>query len=693
MKLVVAEKPSVARSIATVIGATDKEDGCYIGNSYIVTWCLGHLVKSALPESYNAKYAERSIELLPILPYDYRYSICESTKTQFDTVKKLMLRNDVTSIICATDAGREGELIFRLVYNMVDCRKPFERLWVSSMETKAIREGFSNLKPGSDYDNLFYAASARQRADWYVGINFSRLFSGIYHSNLPVGRVQTTVVNLIVQRQLEINNFKAVPYYVLEADCGDFKAQSEKYTTKEAAEVSRNLCHNQPGNIVKLEKKQRKENPPTLFDLTSLQREANKSYGYTAQQVLDIIQMLYEKQLLTYPRTDSKYITEDMCSSTEQLIKKLLFSSVTSAELKQQYDIGFVDVRKCANNNKVSDHHAIIPTETLLNRDISDLSKQERNCIDLVIKRTLAAVYKPCEFNETVAVLNVAGKEFTVKGKAITDLGFKIVENGGDTSDRTAPLSSSVTLNKKYDRVSVSLIEKQTVPPQPYNDNSLLSAMENAGRQTEKEEYKSILKDCKGIGTPATRAAIIEKVVKCGYIERKKKIFVPTAKAFSLIKVVPDEVKSVELTAQWEQQLDMISQGMLSDETFIREIFEYITRIVQNGKANIGCVDSDMFKPQYSIVGVCPRCGKSILDYPKIFSCESGKDGCGFVIFKNNKWWTEKKKTLTSSMVSKLLKDGKVKVKGLYSAKKDKKYDATVEMIDTGKYINFNLKF
>lgn len=693
MKLVIAEKPSVAMSIARVIGANDKSDGYCTGNGYIVTWCVGHLVSSAPPEEYDSAYAERTLSSLPILPRPYHYIVYKETKAQFDIVKRLMFRDDVISLVCATDAGREGELIFRLVYNQAECHKPFERLWISSMEEKAIRNGFDNLKPGSDYDDLYMAALSRLQADWYVGINFSRLFSNIYNSKLPVGRVQTTIVNMIVQRQLEINNFKSVPYYVLEADCGDFKAKSEKYTKKEAAEAIRNVCEGQPGKIIKFEQKQRKELPPTLFDLTSLQREANKRYGYTAQQVLDIIQHLYEEQLLTYPRTDSKYITEDMCDSTARLIRNLLLSPLTSAEVKQQYNLEFADVQKCANNSKVSDHHAIIPTETLLNKDISDLSKQARNCLDLVISRTLMAVYKPCAYNETTVILDVAGKEFTAKGKVIIEPGFKQLERSEDNGETESSLSPSIALDKIYDSVSVSVIEKQTTPPQPFDDNSLLSAMENARKQTDIEEYKSVLKECKGIGTPATRASIIEKIVKSGYVERKKKVFVPTKKAFSLIEVVPDEVKSVELTAHWEQQLDLISHGKMSSDNFMSEIFDYIKSVVQNGKANAGTADTEKFKPTYEVIGICPRCGKNILNYPKTYACESGRDGCGFVIFKDNKWWTEKKKTLSSSLVSKLLKNGKVKVKGLYSEKKDKKYDATVEMVDTGKYVNFKLLF
>lgn len=698
MKLVIAEKPSVAMSIARVIGADEKSDGYCSGNGYIVTWCVGHLISAAEPETYDSRYKEWSLDTLPMLPQPFRLKVSDDTKSQFEIVKKIMERDDVSELICATDAGREGELIFRLVYNVVGCTKPFERLWISSMEEKTITEGFSNLKPGTEYDNLFKAAFTRLRADWYVGMNFSRLFSGLYRNNLPVGRVQTAVTNLVVKRQLEIDNFKPVPYFVLEADCGDFIAKSDKFDTKEAAEEIRNICNGKSGIIAELDEQQHKDNPPTLFDLTTFQREANKTFGYTAQQVLDVAQSLYEKGLLTYPRTDSKYLTEDMQFSTEKLIDDLLQSNLVAPEIQQYYDKEKKSMQRCIDGSKVSDHHAIIPTETLLKKDMSDLTTTERNCLNLVIYRLLAASYEPCVYNETTVKLVIAEKEFIVKGKKLVNSGYRTIIDfvGGEKnkdSNKDSSIPSTVTQNKIYDNIKVSITEHKTAPPKPYNDDSLLSAMENAGRQTDNEDYKSILKECKGIGTPATRAGIIEKLIKTKYIEREKKVFVPTNKAIALITVVPEEVKSVDMTAQWEQQLDLISKGELSDTDFMNNLFDYISSVVQSSKQSAGTVNTDMFKPKYDVIGVCPRCGKNVLNYPKTYSCESGKGGCGFVVFKNNKWWKEKKKTLSPSMIGKFLKDGKVKVKGLYSAKKDKKYDATVAMVDTGKYINFELIF
>lgn len=693
MKLVIAEKPSVAMSIAKVLKATEKKDGYNIGNNYIVSWCVGHLVTSADPQDYDNRYAEYDLSMLPMLPQPYKYKLNDSTRKQYDVLLNLMQRDDVESLVCATDAAREGELIFRLVYNYAGCTKPFERLWISSMEDKAIKEGFDSLKNGSYYDNLYKAALARLQADWYVGMNFSRLYSGLYESKVTVGRVQTAVVNLIVQRQLAIDNFKPIPYYVIEADCGEFVAKSDKYNTKEAAEGIISICNGCSGTVTNIDEKQHKDNPPTLFDLTTLQREANKVYGYTAQQVLDCVQSLYEKKLVTYPRTDSKYITEDMRASTEQLVDGLLQSPLVALEIKKSYNKDEKSLVKIIDNSKVSDHHAIIPTKSLLSADTDNLPKTDINILNLIICRLLAAVYKPCIYTETIITLTVNGKDFTVKGKKVIEHGYKDILNYKSEDNKEAVLSPTIALNKTYGDIKFSLTEKETAPPKPYDEDSLLSAMENAGRQTENDLYSSILKNCKGIGTPATRAGIIEKIIKIGYVERKKKIFVPTNKAYSLIDVVPDEVKSVELTAKWEQKLDFISRGELSAQVFIDDIFNYISSVVQNGKKQANTVDTNIFKTTYEIVGVCPRCGKNILDYPKTYSCESGKDGCGFVIFKNNKWWADKKKALSPTMVRKLLKDGKVKVKGLYSEKKDKKYTATVALVATGKYINFKLLF
>lgn len=694
MKLVIAEKPSVAMSIAGVIGAKEKQDGYCQGNGYIVTWCVGHLIAGASPEEYDSAYAEWNLDTLPILPQKYKLVVSPNTESQFKMVKELMNSSEVTSLICATDAGREGELIFRLVYEVAGCKKPFERLWISSMETQAIKDGFNSLRSGSDYDNLFKSAYARMRADWYVGMNFSRLFSLLYENRLSIGRVQTPVVNLIVQRQLEIDNFKPVPYFILEADCGEFIARSDKYDKKEVAEALTQMCNGESGKITKLEEKQHKDNPPTLFDLTTLQRVANKTYGYTAQQVLDTVQSLYEKKLLTYPRTDSKYLTDDMISGTEELVKNLLQSHLIDNNTKSYIDKEKIYIDKVVNNSKVSDHHAIIPTETLLNKDVSDLSKTELNCLNLVIYRLIEATYIPCVYNETSVTLEVNGKKFFAKGKKVIDSGYKVIFNNllQSEEENSVTLPSSVELNKVYDNISVSMIEKKTTAPKPYDDSSLLSAMENAGKQLDDDTLKSVLKQCEGIGTPATRAGIIEKIIKTKYVERKNKALYPTQKAFALIKVVPDKIKSVELTANWEQQLDLISKGKVSDDEFLHELFIYIRNTCNECISHRKEVDKTDFK-QDNIVGKCPRCGKNVLEYPKSFTCESGKNGCGFTMWKNDRFWSEKEKTLTTAMAKKLLSDGKVKVKGLYSPKKDKKYDCTVALVDTGKYVNYKLLF
>ncbi len=695
MKLVIAEKPSVAMSIAGVIGANDRNDGYCKGNGYIVTWCLGHLVESAAPEDYDSTLKKWSLDTLPILPMQYKLRISSATKSQFDIVKELMNSDEVTSLVCATDAGREGELIFRLVYKVADCNKPFERLWISSMETQAIKDGFNSLKAGTYYDNLYKSAFTRLRADWYVGMNFSRLFTVLYDNKLTIGRVQTPVVNLIVKRQLEIDNFKPIPYYIIEADCGDFVAKSDKYEKKETAEAIVQMCNGEVGKVTKFEENQHRDNPPTLFDLTTLQRVANKVYGYTAQQVLDTIQSLYEKKLLTYPRTDCKFLTDDMLDSTNELIINLLQSQLVDNNTKSYINKDKINLERVINNSKVSDHHAIIPTATLLNKDTSNLSKTEQNCLNLVIYRLLSATYVPCTYNETSVTLEVNGKEFYTKGKKVVDSGYKTILNNLLHSDEESNTSipSTVELSKVYNNVTVAISEKKTTAPKPYDDDSLLSAMENAGRQIDDDTLKTILKEHEGIGTPATRAGIIEKIIKTGYVERKKKILLPTPKAFALIQVLPEKIKSVEMTANWEQQLDLITQGRLTDEDFLQELFEYIANTCNDCIGHKDNIDKSIFGQDNNIVGVCPRCGKNVIEYPKSFSCESGKNGCGFTMWKNDRFWSDKKKTLTAAQAKKLLSDGKVKVKGLYSEKKDKKYDAIVAMVDTGKYVNFKLLF
>ena len=690
MKLVIAEKPSVAVAIANVLGVHNRKDGYITGNEYIVSWCVGHLVQSAMPEDYDPKYKLWKLADLPILPESFKTVVIKETKAQFKVLSALMNSDKIDSIICATDAGREGELIFRLTYNKANCTKPFQRLWISSMEAKAIRKGFDDLRNGTDYNNLYYAALARMRADNVVGTNFSRLYSLLYNQNINIGRVQTPTVNLVVQRERDIANFVPTPYYVLEADCGDFVAISENIYDYDKVDLLYKSVNNNSAVVISVEEKQHKENPPTLFDLTTLQRTANKEYGYTAQQVLDIIQGLYEKKLLTYPRTDSKFLTDEMVDSTVEIIANILKSDAVTANKNLNINLNAVNIDRVVNNSKVSDHHAIIPTVTLAKSDYTvfeNLSSAEINCLTLIINRLLAATYTPYLYSETIVKVEINGYIFTAKGKTVIDSGYKPILNENMSEHILPP---GIVKGKEYTDVTVNCLNKATTPPKPYTDDTLLSAMENAGNTTDNSEYKAILKQCKGLGTPATRAGIIERIIKTGYIIRRNKNLIPTAKAVSLIDLLPDEIKSADLTAQWEMQLEEISSGKISSDEFISSIYKYVSDICNTKKSST--VDKSVFKEDNNSIGICPRCGKPIIEINKAYICTGGKD-CGFVFWKNDKFFTDKKKKLTTSMVKTLLSKGKVKVKGLYSAKKDKTYDAYVTYEDTGKYINFKLDF
>lgn len=690
MKLVIAEKPSVAVAIANVLGVHNRKDGYITGNEYIVSWCVGHLVQSAMPEDYDPKYKLWKLGDLPILPKSFKTVVIKETKAQFKVLSALMNSDKIDSIICATDAGREGELIFRLTYNKANCTKPFQRLWISSMEAKAIRKGFDDLRNGTDYNNLYYAALARMRADNVVGTNFSRLYSLLYNQNINIGRVQTPTVNLVVQRERDIANFVPTPYYVLEADCGDFVAISENIYDYDKVDLLYKSVNNNSAVVISVEEKQHKENPPTLFDLTTLQRTANKEYGYTAQQVLDIIQGLYEKKLLTYPRTDSKFLTDEMVDSTVEIIANILKSDAVTANKNLNINLNAVNIDRVVNNSKVSDHHAIIPTVTLAKSDYTvfeNLSSAEINCLTLVINRLLAATYTPYLYSETIVKVEINGYIFTAKGKTVIDSGYKPILNENMSEHILPP---GIVKGKEYTDVTVNCLNKATTPPKPYTDDTLLSAMENAGNTTDNSEYKAILKQCKGLGTPATRAGIIERIIKTGYIIRCNKNLIPTAKAVSLIDLLPDEIKSADLTAQWEMQLEEISSGKISSDEFISSIYKYVSDICNTKKSST--VDKSVFKEDNKSIGICPRCGKPIIEINKAYICTGGKD-CGFILWKNDKFFTDKKKKLTTAMVKTLLSKGKVKVKDLYSAKKDKTYDAYVTYEDTGKYINFKLDF
>ncbi len=691
MQFVVTEKNSVARSVAAVLGASEKKKGYLKGNGYWVSWCVGHLVELAAPSVYDEKYAKWRTEDLPILPVNWQFSVIESTKAQFNVLRTLMNDSRVTSIVCATDAGREGELIFRLVYSLCGCTKPVERLWISSLEDAAIAEGFRNLRPASEYDSLYHAALCRAQADWLVGINATRLFSTRYHQLLNIGRVMTPTLALLVEREAQIQAFRSTPFYTVQLDCGSLRAISERLTESAEAERIAALCDGKEARIIKLEQKERLEQPPRLYDLTSLQRDANRLLGYTAQQTLDYAQSLYEKKLASYPRTDSRYLTSHMENSTKTLVASitnlLSFTGNTSVPC---------NVAQVIDNGKVTDHHALIPTAGIAEQDLQSLPAGERSLLTLLMVRLLCAVGTPCRIHETAVTLECEGVSFSVKGKQIMNMGWKSMEKVCRNALKSAPVEETAMrelppLNDQmtFLPVKTSIQEGKTSPPRFYTEATLLSAMENAGAGETPDDAER-----KGLGTPATRAGIIEKLVKTGQIERKKGkkgyVLLPTQKGVSLITVLPEELQSPLLTAEWEQKLKQIEKGEIEPGAFMEEITDMVRKLVRHG-----CPvpeSSVLFAEETKSIGVCPRCGNMVVERPKGFLC-SNRD-CRFALWRQNPFFAAKKKELTAAIASALLKEGRAFVKGLYSPKTGKTYDAAIVLDDSGgPYVNFKLEF
>lgn len=691
MQFVVTEKNFVARSIAAVLGASEKKKGYLEGNGYWVSWCVGHLVELAAPSMYDEKYAKWRAEDLPILPEDWRYAVIERTKAQFSILRTLMNDARVTSIICATDAGREGELIFRLVYALCGCTKPVERLWISSLEDAAIAEGFRSLRPASEYDSLYQAALCRAQADWLVGINATRLFSTRYHQLLNIGRVMTPTLALLVEREAQIQAFQSTPFYTVQLDCGSLTAVSERLTERAKAERIAALCDGKEARISKLEQKERLEQPPRLYDLTSLQRDANRLLGYTAQQTLDYAQSLYEKKLASYPRTDSRYLTSHMENSTRILVEQtvkvlpLMKNGMFSCNIAQVID-----------NSKVTDHHALIPTAGIAEQDLQSLPAGERSLLTLLMVRLLCAVGKPCRIHETAVTLECEGVSFFLKGRQIMDMGWKSMEKICRSALKSVPVEETAaqelpSLNDQMTFLPVKAFvqEGKTSPPKSYTEATLLSAMENAGAEETPDDAER-----KGLGTPATRAGIIEKLVKTGQIERKKGkkscVLLPTQKGVSLITVLPEELQSPLLTAEWEQKLKQIERDELESTLFLQEITEMVCGLVQSSHSVPE--SSVLFTEETKSIGVCPRCGGAVVERPKGFLC-SNRD-CRFALWRQNPFFAAKKKELTAAIATTLLKEERVFVEGLYSPKTGKTYDATIVLDDSGgQYVNFNLEF
>ena len=694
MKLVIAEKPSVAMSLAAVLGATERKDGYLEGSGYLVSWCVGHLLELAQPEAYKEQYAKWRYEDLPILPENWKYEVPKDKKTQLALLCRLMKDKRVDSVVCATDAGREGELIFRLVYEYAGCNKPMERLWISSMEDAAIREGFDHLRPGSDYDKLYDAAVCRAGADWLIGINATRLFSVLYGVTLNVGRVMSPTLALLVQRESDIESFISKPFYVPEITCGGFTASGEKMTERSEAEKIRMDCDHNSAFVRSVEKQVKTIQPPRLYDLTTLQRECNRIYGYTAQQTLDYVQSLYEKKLATYPRTDSQYLTKDMQATAASLILWLRDNMPFGKGCA-----GEPDIDRVTDDSKVTDHHAIIPTVEIARTDLSELPSGERDVLTLLAVRLLCATTQANRFEAVTAMLDCQGYTFTAKGKTILQSGWKEVERihrmsirQSETEHRENEDAALPVLKEgqTFEAVSASLREGKTSPPKHYTEDTLLSAMETAGAEDMPDDAKR-----KGLGTPATRAATLEKLVSAGFVQRKKKQLISTEKGRNLIAVLPDNIKSPILTAEWESMLKQVEHGELSATSFMDQIADMSRTLVKEHTAPEKRF-ADLFpssrETAHEAVGVCPRCGAPVYEGKKGFFCDNRE--CSFALWKDNRFFSSKKKSITKSVAAALLKEGRISMSGLYSEKTGKTYDAEVILDDTGgKYVNFKLEF
>ena len=694
MKLVIAEKPSVAMSLAAVLGATERKDGYLEGSGYLVSWCVGHLLELAQPEAYKEQYAKWRYEDLPILPENWKYEVPKDKKTQLALLCRLMKDKRVDSVVCATDAGREGELIFRLVYEYAGCNKPMERLWISSMEDAAIREGFDHLRPGSDYDKLYDAAVCRAGADWLIGINATRLFSVLYGVTLNVGRVMSPTLALLVQRESDIESFISKPFYVPEITCGGFTASGEKMTERSEAEKIRMDCDHNSAFVRSVEKQVKTIQPPRLYDLTTLQRECNRIYGYTAQQTLDYVQSLYEKKLATYPRTDSQYLTKDMQATAASLILWLRDNMPFGKGCA-----GEPDIDRVTDDSKVTDHHAIISTVEIARTDLSELPSGERDVLTLLAVRLLCATTQANRFEAVTAMLDCQGYTFTAKGKTILQSGWKEVERihrmsirQSETEHRENEDAALPVLKEgqTFETVSASLREGKTSPPKHYTEDTLLSAMETAGAEDMPDDAKR-----KGLGTPATRAATLEKLVSAGFVQRKKKQLISTEKGRNLIAVLPDNIKSPILTAEWESMLKQVEHGELSATSFMDQIADMSRTLVKEHTAPEKRF-ADLFpssrETAHEAVGVCPRCGAPVYEGKKGFFCDNRE--CSFALWKDNRFFSSKKKSITKSVAAALLKEGRISMSGLYSEKTGKTYDAEVILDDTGgKYVNFKLEF
>ena len=687
MILVVAEKPSVAQTIGKVLGATSRKDGYWEGEGYLVSWCVGHLVGLADASVYDQRYAKWRYDDLPIIPEEWLYEVPKDKMQQFKVLSALMKDKRVTELVCATDAGREGELIFRLVYQKAGCRKPFKRLWISSLEDSAIRDGFQHLRDSSEFDRLYEAALSRSKADWIVGINGTRLFSTLYHKKLVVGRVQTPTLAMLVERDGKITTFRKEKYFNVHIQKDGLKASLEKIKTEEDAKRIAEACDKKQASVSSLKKERKTVNPPKLYDLTTLQREANRYFSFTAQQTLDLVQSLYEKKLLTYPRTDSQFITDDMEETVRQVI------SILCRKLPLFESVAYIpDIDRISNNAKVTDHHAILPTVQVETLDIAELPESEQKILRLVATRLICATGEKHIYDETTMTVSCEGSLFTAKGKTVVQDGWKGIEQRfkatlkNKEKEEPEAVLPEVTEGDILQNVVSSVSEHFTSPPKAFTEDTLLSAMESAGNEAFDDETEK-----KGLGTPATRAGIIEKLVKGGFAERKGKSLIPTKDGLNLVCVLPEQITSPAMTAEWESTLMQIERGNADADAFLSEIAAMTSELVK-AYPFLSDAEASRFDTARETVGKCPRCGSPVYVGKGNFYCSNRE--CSFCLWEDNKFFSSKKKKLTKKIAKELLDKGWCRVTGLYTPKKPQLYDAVIRLDDTGgKYVSFKMEF
>ena len=687
--LVIAEKPSVAQSYAKNLSAYKKQDGYMEGENCLVSWCLGHLAEYARPEEYDERYAKWQFDDLPIIPEKWKLQVSADKKKQFSVLKDLMNREDIEYLVNGCDAGREGELIFQRVYDLSGCRKPVRRLWISSMEDEAIRNGFHEMKDAGFYSNLCMAAVCRAQADWLIGMNATRAYTTKYYKKLVVGRVQTPTLAMLTERQDRIEHFQKETFYRVELTDGKLVAISENITNKADAELLVALCDGSEAIITELKREQKKVSPPKLYDLTSLQREANRYFGFTAKKTLDLLQELYEEKLVTYPRTDSRFVTEDMIGTVEELAGKmpLMLPFVEYGQLGH-------NIKRVVNNAKVSDHHAILPTKEAVEKGIVDLPVDKKNLMILIGQQVLQAVEEDYLYEQTDVTVNCQKNEFTARGKTAVQMGFKDVEKAfrshcvkteKEDSDRQLEIPYGYQKGMQLFNVKAETSIHYTSPPKSFNEDTLLAAMETAGNKEFDEKTEK-----KGLGTPATRASTIEKLVASGYAQRKGKQIIPTAEGRELIRVMPENLKSAGLTAEWENRLLLMERGELNGEQFMDDIVTMLEEIL-NGCRKIPEEERNRFQTAKELIGKCPVCGSDIFEGKRNFYCSNRQ--CDFALWKDNRFLEGMEKKLDKKMAKELLDKACTHVKGLYSKKKDARFDADLLMtLENGKP-KFHLEF